>query len=130
MIIFSLTFVTSFWNFTFEDFSIIKNLICIEINLCIFSGRFWKFLIIKLFFLIPPSCLRDFRKNWNTMFMRDGSASALTTFNFWRALCASIFYLSPFFIYFTYLLVKAHAFIFYFHYVLIFYVIFTCLTSI
>ena len=46
------------------------------------------------------------------MCMRDRSASALTTFIFLRALCASIFYLSPFFIYFTYLLVKAHAFIF------------------
>ena len=37
----------------------------------IFCTVFWTFFIIKPFLFIPPSCLLDFRKNWETSFIRD-----------------------------------------------------------
>ena len=56
-------FFNNFSNFSFEDFSIIENFTCIEINLPVYLGWVWTFIIIKLFLFIPLSYLLNFIKS-------------------------------------------------------------------
>ena len=83
-----------------QQFNIIENFICNEINLSTFSSWFWTFFKIRPLLFIPPSCLLDFRNNSNTSFIRDIRnirVSALTTFIFFTCLmCIYLLLVSSF----------------------------------